>query len=65
MYFVGERGQMREEIEKSVSAMVDNLRVHSDPALLLPSQCGAAAERRTRDREDPGLKLACAIWFFP
>ena len=32
--------------------------------LLLPSQCGAATERRTRDREVPGSLLACAIWFF-
>ena len=31
----------------------------------LPSQCGATAERRTWDREVPGSKLACAIWFFP
>ena len=31
----------------------------------LASQCGAAAERRTRDREVSGSKLACAIWFFP
>ena len=29
----------------------------------LPSQCGAMAERRTRDRQVPGSKLACAIWF--
>ena len=29
----------------------------------MPSQCGAAAERRTRDREVPGSELACAIWF--
>ena len=31
----------------------------------LPSQCGATAERRTRDGEDAGSKLACAVWFFP
>ena len=31
----------------------------------LPSQCGAKAERRTRDREVPGSERACAIWFFP
>ena len=29
-----------------------------------PSQCGRTAERGTRDREVPGSKLACAIWFF-
>ena len=31
----------------------------------LTSQCGAAAERRTRNQEVPGSKLANAIWFFP
>ena len=30
-----------------------------------PSQYGAMAERRTRNREVSGLKPACAIWFFP
>ena len=30
-----------------------------------PSQSGATAERMTRDREDPGSKLACAICSFP
>ena len=30
----------------------------------MPSQCGATAERRTRDREIPGSQLACAIWIF-
>ena len=29
----------------------------------LPSQCGAAAERKTQDREVPGSKLACAMVF--
>ena len=29
-----------------------------------PSECGATAEHRTRDRELPGSELACAIWFF-
>ena len=28
------------------------------------SQCGATAERSTRDREVPGSKLVCAICFF-
>ena len=32
---------------------------------IMPSQCGAAAERTTRDREVPGSKLACAVWLFP
>ena len=30
-----------------------------------PSQCGAKAERRTRDRVVQGSKIACAIWVFP
>ena len=29
-----------------------------------PIQCGATAERRTRDREVPGSRLACAICFY-
>ena len=29
-----------------------------------PSQCGATADRRTRDRKVSGSKFACAIWFF-
>ena len=29
-----------------------------------PNQCGATADRRTRDREVPGSKLAYAICFF-
>ena len=30
-----------------------------------PASVAQWAERRTRDREVPGSKLACAIWFFP
>ena len=30
-----------------------------------PSQFGATAERRTRDRGFPGSKLTCAIWISP
>ena len=34
-------------------------------SLVVPASVAQWAERRTRDREVPGSKLACATWFFP
>ena len=40
------------------------LRVFYNPIVVVPASVVQRAERRTRDRQVPGSKLARAIWFF-